>query len=285
MNSIALKIKNPQRVAAAKKAWVTRRTKIMQQLQLNLESPPPLPEASPSVPFIQKFFPNQSLSQIYSSGLEYAFVSSDGQQCHAFAYCKDFLTDAVWAMLNQATASIYSFSYGPSNPPLDLEYTRIALRNKKSSDFQTKCQNSLRFLNLLEPDFGMAPTQLIHGGEYGGPIYVFVGDKQWMYAPPLISLYSLLLRVGQNYQDGPWRERLTATSGMRFNDQTYLNTSRPAILKLTGKKFDEVFAQSWKDNYPSECGVKSMHESAGICALAEQTVASTVQQNWAKKTF
>ncbi len=289
MNKVALQVKNPQRVAAAKKAWATRRrhAKLNMQLQLKLGTPsiPKPPEADTAKPFITKFFPNQSMSQMYRSGLEFAFVSADGEQCHAFAYCKDFLTDAVWAHLNKTTAAIYSFSYGPKSPPIDVDYTRVALRNKQSSDFVTKCQNTLRFLNLLEPDFGMQPTRLLDGGDFGGPVFVFVGDKQWMYAPPLISLYTLLLRVGQNYQDGPWRDRLKATSGMRSSDVTYLQTSRPAILKLAGQQFDKIFAKTWKGNYPSECSVDDMHESAGICALAGDSVSTRVKKNWAKKKF
>ena len=38
------------------------------------------------------------LSEIYSTGLQFSFVSPNDEMCHAWVLCKDFLTDRRWVV-------------------------------------------------------------------------------------------------------------------------------------------------------------------------------------------
>lgn len=88
-----------------------------------------LPDEAPAV----EFGKNYHTAQIYSKGFEFAFMSDiDGtyQQACTFVYCKDFLHDAVWAMVNKTKWSIYSFKYDSAKDvPLDMDNCVFAFRN------------------------------------------------------------------------------------------------------------------------------------------------------------
>ena len=123
---------NKARSKAAKKGWETRRLNLRKLSDIKKE------------PHIKTWFGDTNyLEQIYESGLEYAYVNASGEQCHQFAFCKDFLQDAMWATLNKTKTTIYNFKYGyGDNPPLDLEKMRLAVRLKGTTYnyFENKCK-------------------------------------------------------------------------------------------------------------------------------------------------
>lgn len=227
------------------------------------------------------------MAQIYSSGLEYAWVNAAGEQCHPFAYCKDFLQDAVKEYLNQGSCKIYGFAYDSKiNPPLGVDKTRIAVRFSGRKDLELLCQNSLRFMQAVESDLGFAITELAFGADTNkGQAWVFISDPYWMQAPPLVSLYSLLLRVGLNYESGDWREHLKNTSLIGRNDRDYLSSARKIIDKLNKDNIREIFAANQKDNYLADCSVNTMHNNSGVCAWASGDIPAEINRNWRMKTI
>lgn len=232
-----------------------------------------------------KWYADERLSQIYSKGLEYAFFNEKNEQCHPFAYCKDFLQDAIWAQLNESKASIYSFTYQHGhNPPLDLSLTRMGLRNKGDKDFSAKCEKSLHFMRAMETDMDFTPSEVYSVGNFEGgedEVFVFTSDVRWMHSPVLISLYSLALRVGMTYEGGSWREHFeNAKEYLGSNDKGYTKSAKKALDKIVGKDITKVFAAEFKDNYPSDCGVSGMHNYSGIVSFAEGNVNEKVKTNW-----
>lgn len=231
------------------------------------------------------WFSDKSMAQIYSQGVEFAFFNENKEQCHPFAFCKDFLQDAVWAMLNKKKSSIYSFSYEYGvNPPLDMEKTRLGVRNKGDDDFKKKCKKARLFLRELEAELQFEPSTLVCYGNYKegkNPVFVFHGDRRWMFSPPMISLYSLAIRVGMTYEKGPWRKHFeSAKEYIGRNDDGYTNRAKAALDKLIGKKPEEVFAKTIEDNYPSDCPIYVMHDQSGIIKFAEGSVSTQVSKNW-----
>jgi hypothetical protein len=276
---VKTKAKDPKRSEAARKGWATRKAaKEAKSAEI---------KESVGAASITKFFPDKGMAQIYDSGLEFAFVSPEGEQCHPFAYCKDFLQDAIWSMHNDKKSSVYGFSFDKkSNPLLDMDRTKVAIRLKNNKSFKDMCLKSLQFLNAVEEAFGFESTSLSYGGDSkGSDVWVFSGDKNWMYAPPMISMYTLLLRVGLNYDGGDWQKHLDKASFVGDNDKVYLKDAKPAIKFLSTKKLQDVFASEWKDNYPKDCEIMGMHHYSGIQCLGRGNISSSVNKNWKLKSI
>lgn len=272
------------RSRAAKLGWITRKFK---EAALR-ERPPGM--TSLGAPFITKWFKNVGMSQIYSSGLEFAFISVEGEQCHAFAYCKDFLQDAVWATLNESSASIYGFSYTHgTNPPVDLDNMRMGVRlcNSKGDELEKMCLNAVKFLREVDKEQGFAPTDILLGGRRKGEksdTFVFVSDPKWLYSPVMVSWYSLLVRVGMTYTGGDWRKHFdSAKSYLGKNDNGYTTSSKAGVDKLVGKQPEAIFAKKIIDNYPKGVSVSAMHNSGGIVAFSRGSVDAKIKAKWQKK--
>ena len=246
------------------------------------------PETEDRESFIKKWFDDRRMSQIYSSGLEFAFVSAEGEQCHPFAYCKDFLQDAIWAEINETKVSIFSFSHvHGENPPVDMEKTRLAVRFKGKKEMAEMCEKSLRFLHEADKAFDFEPSEMLYGGKYkdgADDIYVFVGDKKWMYSPVMISLYSLLVRIGMTYEEGDWRAHFeSASKYVGSNDKRYAESAKKTLDVLVGKRMEDVFADEMAKNYPvgSNGGlVAGMHGSSGVVAFGKGTINKALKEHW-----
>jgi hypothetical protein len=279
-----------KRSLAARKGWETRRNRKLLTVAKK-EKPLGLPTIivkKRSSATIIKWFVDVGMSQIYDSGLEFAFISSDGEQCHAFAYCKDYLQDAIFATLNKKAANIYGFTYKYGvNPPLDLEVTRLAVRHKGRKDLRELCANSGKFIQLLDKAMGFQETQVVYSGNYKdgeNEVFSFIGDKRWMHSPVLISLYSLAIRVGLSYTKGDWRTHFEgAESYLNKNDKRYTEQAKEALDKIIGKRIEDVFAAKIEDNYPAIADIYSLHNNSGIVAMGKNNISDTLKKNWLNK--
>ena len=148
------------------------------------------------------------LSQIYTSGLEYCFISKDRQQACAFMLCKDFLQDALMAMHHGSKINIYNFSYdSKKDAPIDLERTRLAIANSRDDKFGEKIPAMMNFIHQIERKLKLIrstcqqvenpPSKYAKCG-----VYVIDASNRWMRSPPMISLFSLLIRVGFTHKIG-----------------------------------------------------------------------------------
>jgi hypothetical protein len=216
----------------------------------------------------------KNLAEIYSSGLQYAFVAPNGDQCHQFVYCKDFLQDCLGAIVNKTVASIYGFSYNPeTNPPVDLEHTRIALTFSCSKEeFAGKMTKALSLVNEVEKAFGLSKSKGKWVGEYkSNPVWLIVGDKQWMLAPPLLSLYTILLRLGSTYSGDDWVKFLTTPQKGAYGqsehddrDSRYLSAASKVFWESLNKNsIQEMFGEEMSKNYPN-IPIMSMHNNTGF---------------------
>lgn len=280
-----------KRSAAAKKGWITRRANINKTEGESLVAAIKAATEANRAPdldtaVVTAWFDDKGMNQIYSSGLEFAFVSPDGAQCHAFAFCKDYLQDAIWATLHNKTAQVYGFTYtAGSNPPLDMENCRIAVRLKGEPELRELSLKALEFIRALEQEMKFAPSQLQYGGKYkgGDDVFVFVGDKRWMYASTMLSLYTLALRVGMTYEEGPWREHFaSAKKYLGSNDNSYTNSANKGLDRLLGKPVEQTFAAKFEDNYPLDVSIYGMHDSSGIVSFGDGNIDTKVKKSWQK---
>lgn len=245
------------------------------------------PDSDLETAVMKKWFNDKSMAQIYGKGMEFAFVSPTNEQCHPFAYCKDFLQDAVWAHLHKKKVGIFGFSYESGvNPPLDTSFMRMAVRFKGNEEIKTLCQNSLKFMRCMDKAQGFTPTELQYGGKHQDgkdDVFIFVSDKRWLFSPVLVSLHTLALRVGLTYKGDGWRKHFEAAETyLGSNDKRYTTTAKKALDKIIGKTPEEVFAKTIDANYPVDVGVSGLHNRSGIVSFAKDNIDAGVKKNWAE---
>lgn len=221
-----------------------------------------------------------NIGQIYSSGLEYCFISKNMEQCHALIYCKDFLQDAVQAHLHGKSASIYGFTYNPkTKPPIDLEKTRIALVNKSDDKFAEKIPHLLDFLNQFAKKLHLKPTRVLEVSNppkrYSGcGVFVTEGSPRWMNSPPLISMYSLLLRCGCAHTAGndAMKTIKSIINGTikpyQSSDSSQLRSALNGIEKIVKMGYRPFFYIENAKNYPKDIDIDTMHNMGGIVGFS-----------------
>lgn len=228
-----------------------------------------------------EFGKNYHTVQIYSRGFEFAFMSMQKRAWHqatTFVYCKDFLHDAIWSLLNKTKVNIYEFKYDPAKDlPIQLNRTALAFRNTqykaKEEEFHEKLDACQEFLRKIDKKLGFKSTEIHKVPHKEGPCWVVLGDKKWQHAPTMISLYTLLIRVGFHHTKGASAQKtiqlatdgkikIASSGGAGCNDVSYMKKSKKGIDVIL-KHGLKVFYAKQADNYPKEIR-KQLHDSYGI---------------------
>jgi hypothetical protein len=218
------------------------------------------------------------------------------KQCHVWTKCRDFLPDAVRATIINKTFSIYGFNFNPNNNPvLDLDTMRMLvyksdLKSANETEFEDKMFFGINLLNHYERIMKINPSVLYRTKEnYNNkPVYLFVGNGEWMRSPFLISLYTLLIRLGdkkivfKDNQELMDRYKVLIakhTSGKIYdNDIGYLNSMWDVLhvmienretLTYGHKSMDPLF----KDPLVND---SSFHNRTGIRSLSQ--AATPIQE-------
>lgn len=217
--------------------------------------------------------------QIYSKGMEFAFLSANNEQCNQFVWCKDFLQDMIYATLHKKWVDIYQFKFSPYTDPLpSLEKIKLLVANANDSKLGKKVHNSLDMLNQVEDRLGIKRSILrecwLPPESYKkGGVWMFEGSKRWLNAPPMLSLYSLLIRVGCVHTVGENFEKTIdeIISGnikpYQKKDALWLKHAKPGIEKILRIGDRRIFYRSIKDNYPN-LDIDVIHNQLGITGFA-----------------
>jgi hypothetical protein len=230
---------------------------------------------------IQWYLTQETLNQVYRNGLEYAFVSKDYRQVCPFVYCKDFLQDAIMAFLTGTKKKIYGFSYDPDTmPPLCTDRTRMIIACSKDRHFRNRIPNLIDFLNQIEDKLNLKkstvrecadpPEKYIPGG-----IWLLDGSHRWMISPPMISMYALFIRIGLAHEpNNSYQETIDIiVSGGRKpyggKDKSQLVSAKFGINKILKWGDRKIFHKNWKDNYPTNVPLKTMHHFCGIIGFSK----------------
>lgn len=231
------------------------------------------------------------VSQIFGKGVEYALVSADNRQVHQFVYCKDFLQDTIHAYLNGTVLDLYSFRYdGGKSIPVTLESTKLLIASYRDPKFKQRIEPILDFLHQIEGRLKMKKTEVFSCKSpmptyKSSGVYMLEGSKRWMKAPPLISLYTFLIRLGCSHMIGrPFEETLDAIQNgkivpyqkiswsnrpAKYPDQEYLEEARCAINWILKYGDRRVFYNEIKRNYPRNIqSFENMHDNCGLVGYA-----------------
>lgn len=235
------------------------------------------------------------ISQVYSQGLQYSLLNDKYEQCHHFVYCKDFIQDAIHGFLNNKKATIFGFTYDPSKmPKLSLDRCRILVVNDKDKDFANKVENSLDLLNQVEKDLKLKLTEVEKVSnkdkifKNGG--FIFSGSGMWNNSPTMVSLYSLLIRVGFAHVSGkPFMDTLKGISEGKIkqyqsSDREQITSALPGIKKILDKGYRKFFYIESSKNYPGNVSTGLMHSDSGIVAFASGNTRN-VCKYWTRKSI
>ena len=226
------------------------------------------------------FSETQHLSQALGSGLEYAFVSDDYKQCCPFVLCKDFLHDAVYNRIHATKKSIYGYhcSSKEGHPPIDLEKMRVVLANSSDRKMREKIPNCLEFMHQVEKHLKMSLTVARecaspHPKYSGGGIWLFESTKRWLSSPPMVSLYTLLIRVGFSHPIGADFQSTIdkiihySLKPYQYEDRGRLVGGKEGLNYILEHGDRKIFYSDIKKNYP-RVKINFLHNDMGIMGFS-----------------
>lgn len=233
----------------------------------------------------------KGISQIPKDGMEFAYVSEDYKQVHQLVWCKDFMQDTIFGSLHNTPFEIYGFKYDPAkNPAICKDKTRIMVCNWRDQEFEQKLlMNCKEFLHGIEKRLKMKNT-IFEKCVNPPPIYrrsgVFIieGSRRWMIAPPMISLYTLLIRIGMVHPIGQnvaqtlaqiydgslspynWKPDRNTKWGEIHDDNDSDNLQNGwnglnTILRVGDRK---IFHRSIQENYRKNISIYTIHDDCGL---------------------
>jgi hypothetical protein len=237
-----------------------------------------------------------ALSEIYSGGLQMAMASpadADGVHSKAttFVTCKDFFQDAIRAMHIGKGQAIYGFRYTPgADPAISLDRARILVGNNTDPTFADKIVHVLDFLNQFERRIHVIRTRAFHCDptpdkwKNSGGVFLFEGSGRWLIAPPMLSLYTLLIRCGFSHEKGKDFDDTCkgiiagkiATIGDGNNRQSgcydagYLRDSQFGIKAILEHGYAKIFYKNPASNYPESIPIGTLHNSSGIVGFSKK---------------
>lgn len=229
-----------------------------------------------------------NILQIYNKGMEYSLVSDDYSQCHGFVWCKDFLHDVIYSCLHNMPINIYNFQYNPAyNPNFCQKETRILVANAKDPKFRQKIHASLEFVNQLEERLKIPLSKIrecsnpLENYKKNG-VFLWQGHKRWQCSPPMLSLYTLLIRVGCAHMQGTNYSTTINALKQGFlkpyqtKDSKWISSIEPAIYKLMRHSDKKLFYRDMKLNYPKNIKLEMVHNRLGILSFAEDMTLKAV---------
>jgi len=228
-------------------------------------------------------------------GMQYAFLSPNNEQCHAWIKCRDFLHDALRCHFTGKSEIIFGFSYTPGkDPELSLKKMRMLVKRQPNSgeDGASKStkemmDSALSIIQCIEDCGGIKPTSTIQRTSKDKDVYVFEGSSDWMESTFMISMYTFLIRLGgrkivfENKRDLDSQLKKLSKSRQANNDNdiSYLKTVQPYIHKIVEKRGDLRYVKKDGKHLFENQTVNLFHNYTGIVALADQASAKKSGSN------
>ena len=232
------------------------------------------------------------ICQIPKEGIEYALVSEDYRQIHQLIWCKDFIQDAIYGHINQKLVEIYGFQYDPKIcPPVYMKQLQLMVTNWKDENFASKIfENCQSFLHEIESRLKIKKTVIEKccnpPARYRkAGVFLLNGSKRWMHAPPMVSLYTLLIRVGLVHPKG--QEALETIDQVKngilkpYNwqpakdsDSDVIINAYAGIKRILSNGDRRLFYRDIKRNYPANnyqgvpFSVFQMHDHCGMIGFS-----------------
>ena len=234
------------------------------------------------------WYPNESYAEIYHSGVQFALAGAPDKngvvaQCHGFAYCKDFLQDAIRNHLHDGTSSIWGFKFtNAKNPAPDTTNLSMLIRsstmsNELSSKRLEATQECMRQAEKVLKIKGSTVVYDVTDASCKQTTLLVVSPKAWLKHPTMLSFYSLLLRIafndyvmGDTFLETIQKVKAGKTKGS--NDRSYITRSEKGINRILKEGHISLFGKDSdiKKNYPAGMSIGKLHDYTGIVHFSEK---------------
>jgi len=232
------------------------------------------------------------LAQAINSGLEFTFASENDEQCGPFAFCKDYLQDAIYGLVNNKEASIYGYSYSPEDKQQpSIKKIKILLTNSSDVLLKNKIPGCIDFLNQIEDKLKIKKSVFKEcidpPDKYKScGVWEVVGSKRWLRSPVMISLYTLLIRVGFSHKKGNYDDTISKITNNKMRtyqpvDKSRLISAMPGINRIFEEGDRNIFKSPIKSNFPDSVGVGIVHGTLGIVGFSQESAKPYVPK-WYK---
>lgn len=187
--------------------------------------------------------------------------------------CKEYVLDAVHSTIHKKG----------SYKEVDLRSARIIVT------FDEEGMNrAIDLVNQVENALGIPPStaERCQGGDETCGMYLVTGDVRWLHAPPMLSLYLLLLRTGgygktksssltiEHEIGKPFLEFLGKLGDGKVNhhDSYHWQWGAWAGLKFILEHGDQaIFNKNRDDNWNKSLSCSDIHASYGIMSLGNKS--------------
>lgn len=224
-----------------------------------------------------------SLSEIYQQvGMTFAFVSKESSKytlAHQWVKCRDFLNDVIRYEITGNRISIYGFSFGKDNPRVSTEkiYIAVSMDNVDKSLFKDYIKSSIKLLRHFEREAGVSLSRsklATVSGSKKSNVVVICSNKMWLESPVLLSIYTLLIRLGvrkdiNTYDKESLLSSLAQVNPNGDNDSKYLSkihTKLHYIITNAAK----LFSSPDRDFYRrKDIDLHSFHNYCGVVSVCD----------------
>ena len=152
------------------------------------------------------------------------------QQCVSWKTCRDYMQDSLrCAVLNENIESDSNGYYPGKNPPIDFKKIRMLVSSEAKSlatekdwwyYFKKGIYFGKRIINFYEKTYGFKTQTRITEVQCHNrnKCWMLIGPDEWVNNPHLLSLFTLLLRVGTAIGKSELNgEKMHVDIGQKFN--------------------------------------------------------------------
>lgn len=230
-------------------------------------------------------------------GLAFAFISAKCEQVAAFTSCRDYLHDMMFAQVNEWEACAYTDYVVGKSPKISVTQLRIAVVNTNAgaNNFSLCIDRALRFVHKIEDSLGIknrSKAYMIKNPPNSiapSDAFLYTADSTWMLSGPMLSLYTLALRVGFGaIENAPFEDTLKGVASGRhrpydYRDSSIVKTAIPGIERIKQEGVKKIFFTDPRANYPTNARGNT-HSSYGIAGFSSggprTCSASWYPKNW-----
>ncbi len=212
-----------------------------------------------------------SLSQIYQSiSTTFSFVTKDGLQVNPSFVCRDYAHDCIRTNHTGIASSIWGFKYDIEDTnelPIDLEQCRMLISDTTSQEIADGVHLLWHYEDMAGVERTVVKEYRLDDKKY----WYFISPKFWLTSSFHISLYTMLIRLGNKSFKFSNNDELQAVYQEAFDDPNWDDDNDIKYLKSVSKIIDKFITHSFDKNLfieYSNLDIGIFYNKGGIYSLA-----------------
>lgn len=203
--------------------------------------------------------------------MSFGWVSDDMKLVGSFHGCREQAIACVSGAMKQER-DIAAAKTAPLSPQpiktykVSLSKLRVLVAFTQDKKLEKNLKQALDALNQMEKQLGLVRTTMDQAEGLSaelGPVFYIEGSRRWMIAPPMLSLFFLVLRNGEFHAPGEKYTSLFPKMKSNYHhwqdDREYFVNAEKAIEYFLKQKYWKVFGknelENWGSVYDSGLGI------------------------------